>query len=114
MGVVEVKQLQWYQCEIDHLSVHPAECGKGIAKKLLQKAEAKAKKLGARVTQCTIRVGNNPSEGLFKKLGYAATVTFLNQKSGNHVSVYQKVLVPIPKGTANPVDAPYPRPRLGF
>jgi hypothetical protein len=37
-------------------------------------------------------VGNVASEGLFKKCGYHATITFTNPASGNHVTVYQKAL----------------------
>lgn len=94
VGVVEVKKVQWYQCEVDHLSVHPDARGQGIAKTLLQDAEAKAKQLGARIAQCTIRVGNKESQGLFTANGYVATITFLNQQNGNQVTVYQKVLMP--------------------
>jgi ribosomal protein S18 acetylase RimI-like enzyme len=100
LGAVEVKKVQWYQCEIDHLSVHPEARGQGIGKSLLQEAEAAARRLGARIAQCTIRVGNVQSEGLFKKHGYSATVTFFNQQNDNRVTVYQKVLVPVPQGTA--------------
>jgi N-acetylglutamate synthase-like GNAT family acetyltransferase len=96
VGAVEVKKLQWYQCEIDHLSVHPDLQGKGIGRGLVQEAEEKARQLGARIAQCTIRIGNMESEGFFKKHGYVATVTFLNQQNGNRVTVYQKVLVPVP------------------
>ncbi len=28
LGTIEVKKVQWYQCEIDHLSVHPDAKGK--------------------------------------------------------------------------------------
>ena len=91
-GCIEVKKVQWYQCEIDHLSVHPDALRKGLGTDLLLEAESKAKKLGACVAQCTIRVGNIKSEGLFKKNGYVATVTFINERNKNQVTVYQKVL----------------------
>jgi ribosomal protein S18 acetylase RimI-like enzyme len=92
LGAVEVKKVQWYQCEIDHLSVDPQSKRRGIGSWLLQEAEARASDLGARVTQCTIRVGNVASESLFCKYGYTATVTFVNRENGNQVTVYQKVL----------------------
>ncbi|MEK7996650.1 MAG: GNAT family N-acetyltransferase [Planctomycetota bacterium] len=94
LGAVEVKRVQWYQCEIDHLSVDPQFKRQGIGTWLLQKAETRAMELGAGIAQCTIRVGNQESEGLFTKHGYTATVTFLNQQSGNRVTVYQKILAP--------------------
>jgi GNAT superfamily N-acetyltransferase len=93
VGVVEVKNVQWYQCEVDHLSVSPKHTRQGIGSWLLEQAETRAKELGARVAQCTIRVGNVESEGLFKKYHYAPAVTFRNERSGNDVTVYQKVLV---------------------
>lgn len=92
LGAVEVKKVQWYQCEIDHLSVDPKSKRQGIGSRLLQDAEARARDMGARIAQCTIRVGNDASEGLFKKHGYTPTVTFLNRANGNQVAVYQKVL----------------------
>lgn len=91
-GCIEVKRVQWYQGEIDHLSVHPNARCKGLGTALLSEAEARAKELGVRIAQCTIRVGNVESESLFKKNGYTATVTFTNEKNGNQVTVYQKVL----------------------
>jgi GNAT superfamily N-acetyltransferase len=92
-GVVEVKQVQWYQCEIDHLSVREDLEGHGIASALVAEAEARARQLGARIAQCTIRVGNKDSERLFRKKGYMPTVTFSNVDSGNRATVYQKTLV---------------------
>jgi ribosomal protein S18 acetylase RimI-like enzyme len=92
VGAVEVKLVQWYQCEIDHLSVDPLARQQGIGSWLVLQAETKARALGARVAQCTIRVGNEESEGLFKKQGYTPTITFLNRQSGNRVTIYQKAL----------------------
>jgi ribosomal protein S18 acetylase RimI-like enzyme len=93
LGVVEVKRVQWYQCEIDHLSVRADAEGQGIASSLVKEAEERIVELGARIAQCTIRVGNNASEALFQKFGYLPSVTFLNARSGNEVTVYQKALV---------------------
>lgn len=92
VGVVEVKKLQWYQCEIDHLSV--AVDHRGIGSSLLVEALAKAKALGARVAQCTIRVGNTGSEALFTKHGFVPSVTFQNYETGNRVTVFHKALTP--------------------
>ncbi len=88
MGVVELKRIQWYQCEIGHLSVHPDFKRNGVGSWLVQAAEDRARDLGARIAQCTIRAGNTKSEGLFKKHGYGPTVTFLNEQSGNKVVVF--------------------------
>lgn len=92
IGAVQVKKVQWYQCEICHLSVDPAARRQGIGAALLETAEARAASLGARIVQCTIRVGNEASEGLFMAHEYVRTATFVNSPNGNHVSVYQKVL----------------------
>jgi ribosomal protein S18 acetylase RimI-like enzyme len=94
LGALEIKRVQWYQCEIDHVTVDPKLHRKGIGSKLLKKAESQAIFLGARITQCTIRVGNLESENFFKKHGYAPSVTFFNQpnRRGNNVTVYQKAL----------------------
>jgi GNAT superfamily N-acetyltransferase len=93
--VAEVQLVQWYQAEILHVSVGLKHQGTGTW--LVERAEAKARELGARIAQCTIRVGNVESEGLFTKLHYSSAVTFMNEHSGNAVTVYQKVLVPVPK-----------------
>lgn len=93
VGVVEAKRVQWYQCEIDHLSVLADAEGQGLGSSLLKSAEARAIELQTRVAQCTIRVGNEPSEGLFRKFGYLPTVSFFNIRSGNDVTVYQKALI---------------------
>lgn len=91
VGAVEVKKVQWYQCEIDHLSVVVRR--HGIGSSLLAEALARAEHLGARVAQCTIRVGNQDSESFFTKHGFTPTVTFLNRQNGNRVTIYQKALV---------------------
>jgi ribosomal protein S18 acetylase RimI-like enzyme len=92
LGVVEIRKVQWYQCEIDHLSVDPSAKRQGIGTSLIQEAEDRARQLGARVAQCTIREGNKESEGLFKKCGYVSTLAFINEGNGNLVTVYLKVL----------------------
>jgi len=92
LGVVAVTKVQWYQCEISHLSVGSNVRRHGIAKGLLRDAEAKALQHGAKIAQCTIRGGNEASEELFRGQGYTLTARFFNSESGNQVAVYQKVL----------------------
>jgi GNAT superfamily N-acetyltransferase len=92
IGVVEVKRVQWYQCEISHLSVDPSAQGAGVGRSLIEEAEHRTRELGGRVAQCTIRVGNVASEAVFTKRGFAPTVTFRNERTGNDVTVYQKVV----------------------
>lgn len=93
VACVEVKKVQWYQAEVLHLTVTDAEIGKGHAKALLSSAETRAREKGVRLLQCTIRGGNAQSEGLFQSAGFLKVSAFLNEHSGNNVSVFQKVLV---------------------
>jgi len=92
IAVVEVKSVQWYQCEISHLSVDPRAQGAGVGKSLVEEAEDRGREVGGRIAQCTIRVGNAASEAVFTKRGFTATVTFRNARTGNEVRVYQKVI----------------------
>src|SRR5687768_9000049 len=55
IGVVEVRLVQWYQCEVLHLSVRRDAQGRGIGSSLVDEAETFARILGARIAQCTIR-----------------------------------------------------------
>jgi GNAT superfamily N-acetyltransferase len=91
---VEVKRVQWYQAEINHLSVSEAHLRKGLGRSLVREAIAKAKGLNCRVAQCTIRIGNEESEGLFLSESFRRTSAFHNARSGNDVTVFQLVLVP--------------------
>jgi ribosomal protein S18 acetylase RimI-like enzyme len=89
---VEVKRVQWYQAELLHLTVAESEEGKGHGKALLASAEQLARQQGARLLQCTIREDNRPSEGLFRSAGYSQVGVFFNERSGNNVFVFQKVV----------------------
>jgi N-acetylglutamate synthase-like GNAT family acetyltransferase len=92
VGVVECNRVQWYQWEIKHLSV--AVKRQGIGALLLDEATAKAESLGARILQCTIRLGNAESEAFFTKHGFSPSVSFINYRTGNRVTVFQKSLKP--------------------
>jgi ribosomal protein S18 acetylase RimI-like enzyme len=96
-GCVEVKRVQWYQFEIDHLCVIKSVEGKGIGSTLLNKAEMIARNAGCRVLQCTIREANKPSEILFGRNGFNRVSEFYNYASGNNVGVWQKVIVKMPR-----------------
>lgn len=91
-GCVEIKKVQWYQAEILHLSVKEEYEGKGIGSKLVEKGIEKAKKLGKKILQCTIRSDNAPSIALFTKYNFKFVNSFNNEKSKNTVNVYQLVL----------------------
>ena len=92
IACVQVKEVQWYQAEVLHLTVAEAYERKGHAKALLCEAERVARTKGARILQCTIRADNTASRKLFEGFGFMYTITFLNQGSGNNVCVFQKVL----------------------
>ncbi|WP_438754825.1 GNAT family N-acetyltransferase [Pararhizobium sp. O133] len=94
VGCVEVKKVQWYQAEVNHLTVHEDYCRQGIAQALLDAATARAIKDRARILQCTIRDNNDESAGLFLKNGFVRTTLFLYPDTGNNVGVYQKVISP--------------------
>lgn len=98
VGAVQVKSVQWYQAELCHLTVDENHGRQGHGRDLAARAEARARQLGARVIQCTIRKGNAGSEGLFRSVGYRRVSTFYNTGSGNYVAVWQKILEPGPKG----------------
>ena len=92
VACVEVKKVQWYQWEICHLSVRKDHEGQGLGKGLIRQAEDKARLGAARILQCTIRVGNEPSEQAFRRSGYREACCFFNAATDNHVAVWQKVL----------------------
>lgn len=92
IACVEVKKVQWYQTEILHLTVAASHLRQGHAKALLCEAERAARANGARLIQCTIRAGNTESRSLFEGFGFVHVGTFLNQRSGNNVGVFQKIL----------------------
>ena len=92
VACVEVKKVQWYQWEICHLSVSENYERQGLGKKLIGRAENKAKSGAARIIQCTIRVGNEASEQTFRRCGYREACCFFNAATANHVAVWQKVL----------------------
>ena len=92
VACVEVKNVQWYQSEVLHLTVAVSQMRKGHAKALLCEAERVALAKGARLLQCTIRDGNIESRSLFEGFGFSHINTFNNPSSGNNVAVFQKVL----------------------
>ncbi len=94
IACLELKRVQWYQFEIDHLTVVPDFLGKGFARRLLQQAEDRATKAGGRVLQCTIREDNERSQALFRKNGFSQVARFHYPMSGNNVGVWQKVISP--------------------
>ena len=84
--------LQWYQWEILHLSVLEDHEGKGLAKQVYGRAEQRAIDKGVKLLQCTIREGNERSEGFVTRRGFVKVSRFKNDRTGNTVGVWQKVL----------------------
>jgi ribosomal protein S18 acetylase RimI-like enzyme len=94
---IEAKKVQWYQWEVCHLTVAPKNRKQGLGSLMIQKAEERAKNGGARVIQCTIRVGNEDSERAFERTGYKQVSEFYYSETGNNVAVWQKVVSTQPK-----------------
>jgi len=95
IAFVEIKAVQWYQAEIRHLTVAIPYERNGHAKALLSEAERIGRTKGVRLLQCTIRMENEASRKLFEGFGFLHVSTFLNQRSGNSVGVFQKVLASV-------------------
>lgn len=92
VACVQLCPVQWYQTEVRHLSVLKNLEGTGVASALYQRVETVAQRDGARLLQCTIRVGNEKSESFFRKKGFTRTAVFANADTGHDVGVWQKVL----------------------
>lgn len=92
VACIEAKKVQWYQWEVCHLTVAPKNEGQGLGSFMIRKAEERAKKGGARIVQCTIRVGNRESERAFERNGYSRVTEFYYPNSGNNVAVWLKVV----------------------
>lgn len=96
IACAELKQVQWYQFELLHVTVALKNQKQGHARALVAEAERRAIHRGARILQSTIRAGNSASEALFKSSGFKSVSRFYNTKSKNIISVWQRVLSPIP------------------
>ncbi len=94
IACLELKQVQWYQFEVLHVTVAPESEGQGLARTLVEDAEKAAVKKGAKVLQCTIRDDNARSKGLFQRCGFSQVSTFYYPASGNNASIWQKVVSP--------------------
>jgi ribosomal protein S18 acetylase RimI-like enzyme len=92
ISCIECKKVQWYQFEVSHLTVNPNHRRKGQGEKILNNATEHAKSNRGRIVQCTIRENNQASSVLFEKNGFVKVSTFYYPDSGNHVSVWQKVI----------------------
>ena len=92
VACIERRFVQWYQVEVCHLSVDETWERKGLGALVYQRAEEFGRSKGACVVQCTIREGNEASEGFFGKHGFAKVGRFFYASTGNNVGVWQKVL----------------------
>jgi GNAT superfamily N-acetyltransferase len=91
IGSIQVRKVQWYQCETCHLTVHPAHRRQGFGTILKHAAEDQARAWGAKVAQCTIRDDNTASRELTRGAGWCEVSAFRGDR-GNTVRVYQKTL----------------------
>ncbi len=92
IAVGELSKVQWYQCEIKHISVKKENRKKGLGIEIVNLAELQAKNHNCRILQCTIRSNNIPSIKMFTKLGYIKSCNFYNTTSNNDVSVFHKAI----------------------
>jgi ribosomal protein S18 acetylase RimI-like enzyme len=91
---VFLKDVQWYQGEVCHLSVDPEFEGRGYARNLWAEVERRAVARGYRILQCTIHEDDDNSEDFFTKAGFNRVSQFHNKVSGKNLAIWQKVLVP--------------------
>jgi N-acetylglutamate synthase-like GNAT family acetyltransferase len=96
IACAELRRVQWYQFELLHVTVADHHKKKGLARGLIAEAQSIAEQSGARILQSTIRDGNEASEKLFAGSGFNSACVFYNERSGNLIRVWQKVLVPPP------------------
>jgi ribosomal protein S18 acetylase RimI-like enzyme len=92
IACAESKQIQWYQYEICHVSIHKDYEGKRFGTKILKLAENIVKNNNGKIIQCTIRSNNENSIRLFTRKGYNEVNKFFNPKSENWINIYQKII----------------------
>lgn len=112
VACAELKQVQWYQFELLHVTVAQKNQRQGHARALVAEAEGRAIHRGARILQSTIREGNLASEALFKSSGFESVSRFYNVRSKNIIGVWQRVLSPVPSNQlfeASNSDATQPK-----
>lgn len=89
IGCICVKYVQWYQCEICHLSVSKSHRGLGLGAKLVARAITYATKKNFKISQITIREDNIISQRVFEKFGFKHMNSFFNNKSAHRIKLYQ-------------------------
>jgi ribosomal protein S18 acetylase RimI-like enzyme len=94
VAAVCLKEVQWYQGEVCHLSVAAELEGRGYARNLWPEVERRAGERGFRILQCTIREGYENGERFFDGAGFSRVARFRSEISGGNLCVWQKVLVP--------------------
>lgn len=92
VACIERRLIQWYQLEVRHLSVGEAWERKGLGSLVYGRAEEFGRSKRAVLVQCTIREGNEASEGFFETHGFAKVSRVFYAPTGNNVGVWHKVL----------------------
>ena len=96
IACAELRQVQWYQFELLHVTVAQKNQRQGHARALVSEAVNQAIHRDARILQSTIRADNKASEELFKSSGFEPVARFYNATSKNIIGVWQRVLSPAP------------------
>lgn len=99
VACIERRLIQWYQLEVRHLSVDESYERQGLGSLVYERAEKFGRSKKACVVQCTIREGNEASEGFFVSRGFAKVSRFFYASTGNSVGVWQRVLSAAPEPT---------------
>lgn len=88
---------------VHRLMVHPTHQGRGLAKALMQHAEAVARQHGGRSIRLDTFLQNPAAMALYPRLGYRPTGTAMMRKGA--FSGFEKLLYPIPStGCAQPAS----------
>ena len=72
---------------INRLAVHPDFRGQGVAKELIESLERALKKRGRRIICTLVDVPNDPSFGLFERMGYVKhdDIVYLSKRESDDV-----------------------------
>lgn len=92
VGYGAVDFLNWYRAETLHVFVVKEYRRQGIGKLINRILFRIAKRNGRFVLSCTVRKDNKPSIRMVEAVGFIQVGEFRNQRTGNTVLVFHKIL----------------------